>query len=79
MNKTVWFLSKGSYNASHLELVWEVNSPVTVNTQLQLPEYSLVNVEVNSSIAQYQQMTSSSMDEHITDHYGKVGEDSVPQ
>lgn len=58
--------------------MWEVNSPVTVNTQLQLPEYSLVNVEVNSSIAQYQQMTSSSGIEHITGHYSKFGEDSVP-
>ncbi|XP_046658471.1 pH-sensitive chloride channel 2-like [Homalodisca vitripennis] len=46
-------LESWAYNTSQLELGWEADSPVKVNKKLQLTEYSLRQVYVNTSDAQY--------------------------
>jgi hypothetical protein len=43
----------GTHNSSDLNLFWESDSPVTVNRDLHLTEYRLVNMWSNFSVANY--------------------------
>lgn len=61
----------GSYNTSQLVLSWEGDSPVKVNKQLQLTEYSLKHVYVNKSEAQYS-MDEDDNSENLN-FFGKFG------
>jgi hypothetical protein len=68
-----WF--SGTHNSSELILFWESDSPVTVNKDLHLTEYRLINVWSNFSVANY----SLTADESATfglhsRYYGKFGE-----
>lgn len=67
------FCWSGGYNASQLQLEWEPNSPVTFDEGLQLPEYSLKDVILNSSITCYDQHASSNFAQHVDNFYGKSG------
>uniref|UniRef100_A0A1B6KNL4 Neurotransmitter-gated ion-channel ligand-binding domain-containing protein n=1 Tax=Graphocephala atropunctata TaxID=36148 RepID=A0A1B6KNL4_9HEMI len=61
-----------SYNASQLRLLWEDDSPVTVDSHLQLPEYSLEDVIINNSTAQYWWQKTTNMNQHLNVYYGKA-------
>ncbi|KAG8299329.1 hypothetical protein J6590_103723, partial [Homalodisca vitripennis] len=61
-----------NYNASQLVLMWEDDSPVTVDSHLQLPEYSLEGVIINSTTAKYWWQKTSNMNQHLNGFYGKA-------
>lgn len=43
----------GTYNNTHLELVWEHDSPAVVNSNLRMTEYNLVSIWTNSTVSEY--------------------------
>jgi hypothetical protein len=65
----------GTHNSSELNLFWESDSPVTVNKDLHLTEYRLVNLLSNFSVANYsltaEVSTSFGLHSRV---YGKFGE-----
>ena len=54
----------GTHNTSDLMLAWEHESPVTVNKDLHLTEYRLVNTWSNFSVTNY------SLTEEISTNFG---------
>jgi hypothetical protein len=65
----------GTYNSSELDLFWEYDSPVTVNRDLHLTEYRLVNVRSNFSVANYSLTSDVSTSFGLHSRlYGKFGE-----
>lgn len=77
-------LFSGTYNNTHLELVWEHDSPAVLNSNLQMTEYNLVSIWTNATVSEYALMPSTE-DEHnekkeyssaVVEHvhyYGKFG------
>ncbi|KDR18837.1 glycine receptor subunit alpha-1-like isoform X1 [Zootermopsis nevadensis] len=67
-------LESWTHNSSELILFWEPDSPVTVNKDLHLTEYRLVNMWSNFSVANYSLTSdvSSTFGLHSR-HYGKFG------
>jgi hypothetical protein len=65
----------GTHNSSQLTLFWESDSPVTVNKDLHLTEYRLVNLWSNFTVANYsltaEVSTSFGLHSRV---YGKFGE-----
>lgn len=65
----------GTHNSSDLNLFWESDSPVTVNRDLHLTEYRLVNMWSNFSVANHSLTadvrTAFGMQSRL---YGKFGE-----
>lgn len=65
----------GTHNSSELKLFWESESPVTVNKDLHLTEYRLVNLWSNFTVANYsltaEVSTSFGLHSRV---YGKFGE-----
>ena len=65
----------GTHNSSELNLFWESESPVTVNKDLHLTEYRLVNLWSNFTVANYsltsEVSTSFGLHSRV---YGKFGE-----
>lgn len=65
----------GTHNSSELNLFWESDSPVTVNRDLHLTEYRLVNLWSNFTVANYsltaEVSTSFGLHSRV---YGKFGE-----
>ncbi|KAJ9585824.1 hypothetical protein L9F63_020526 [Diploptera punctata] len=57
-------LESWTYNTSDMMLAWEGDSPVTVNKDLHLTEYKLVNTWSNFSVANY------SLTEEISSNFG---------
>ncbi|XP_050538955.1 pH-sensitive chloride channel 2-like isoform X2 [Daktulosphaira vitifoliae] len=51
-------LESWSYNNTHLELVWERDSPAIVNSNLRMTEYNLVSIWTNATISEYSLMSS---------------------
>jgi hypothetical protein len=68
----------GTHNSSDLNLFWESDSPVTVNRDLHLTEYRLVNMWSNFSVANYSLTadvrTAFGLQSRL---YGKFGECTV--
>jgi hypothetical protein len=65
----------GTHNSTELELFWEPVDPVTVNRDLHLTEYRLVNLHSNFTVANYtlraERSNSFSLNSRV---YGKFGE-----
>ncbi|KAJ8874280.1 hypothetical protein PR048_025125 [Dryococelus australis] len=53
-------LESWTYNSSELVLNWDLDTPVSVNKDLHLPEYSLINMWCNYSITSYSIENSNS-------------------
>jgi len=45
----VFYLFEGTYNSSELQLLWESHRPVTVNSELLLTEYRLIDTRTTST------------------------------
>lgn len=74
----------GTYNNTHLELVWERESPAVLNSNLRMTEYNLVSIWTNETVSEYALMPSAENEddkkneyspaviEHVH-YYGKFG------
>jgi hypothetical protein len=65
----------GTYDSEELELFWEPDDPITVNRDLQLSEYRLVNLHSNFTIANYSLRSERSTSLNLNSRaQGKFGE-----
>lgn len=77
----------GTYNNTHLELVWERESPAVLNSNLRMTEYNLVSIWTNATVSEYALVPTvedendnknehkSAVVEHVH-YYGKFGKRS---
>jgi len=70
----------GTYNNTHLELVWEHDSPAVLNSNLRMTEYNLVSIWTDETVSEYALLPSEDKKkeysplsvEHVH-YYGKFG------
>jgi len=43
----------GTYNNTHLDLVWEHDSPAVLNSNLRMTEYNLVSIWTDETVSEY--------------------------
>ncbi|XP_050053141.1 pH-sensitive chloride channel 2-like isoform X2 [Aphis gossypii] len=77
-------LESWTYNNTHLELVWEHDSPAVLNSNLRMTEYNLVSIWTDATVSEYT-LLSPSEDKHVKEnensplsvehvhYYGKFG------
>ncbi|XP_025423922.1 gamma-aminobutyric acid receptor subunit pi-like isoform X2 [Sipha flava] len=57
-------LESWTYNNTHLELVWEHDSPAVLNSNLRMTEYNLVSIWTNATVSEYALTKSTPIDEN---------------
>lgn len=79
-----FIIFSGTYNNTHLELVWEHDSPAVLNSNLRMTEYNLVSIWTDATVSEYT-LLSPSEDKHVekneysplsvehVHYYGKFG------
>ncbi|VVC43650.1 Hypothetical protein CINCED_3A020704 [Cinara cedri] len=55
-------LESWTYNNTHLELVWEHDSPAVLNSNLRMTEYNLVSIWTNETVSEYALIPASTND-----------------
>jgi len=78
-----FIIFSGTYNNTHLELVWEHDSPAVLNSNLRMTEYNLVSIWTDETVSEYALLPSEDKHdkkkeysplsvEHVH-YYGKFG------
>lgn len=78
-----FIIFSGTYNNTHLELVWEHDSPAVLNSNLRMTEYNLVSIWTDETVSEYALLPSENKRdkkkeysptsvEHVH-YYGKFG------
>lgn len=75
MRDLIYITFSGTYNNTHLELIWEHDSPAVLNGNLRMTEYNLVTIWTNETVSEYTLMSSSKEDNAFENvhYYGKFG------
>lgn len=73
----------GTYNNTHLDLVWEHDSPAVLNSNLRMTEYNLVSIWTEKTVSEYtllpsedkhdQKKENSPLSVEHVHYYGKFG------
>lgn len=67
----------GTYNNTHLELIWEHDSPAILNSNLRMTEYNLVSIWTDATVSEYALLPSPEDEHGKTKEYSPLAVEHV--